>query len=85
MADKVESAGGNRFTLRDVPGTTVAVAALAVLGAAAVVSAPFAVWYWRKRKRADALASSAPGPEPDASAMSTPEESTEARGPSSGW
>ncbi len=41
--------------LRDVSGTTVALTSLAILGAAAVVTAPLWLWYRRKRKRADAL------------------------------
>jgi len=52
-----------RFGLRDVPGTTLAVASLAILVAAAVVAAPLWLWYRHKRKRADALASHPPTPE----------------------
>jgi hypothetical protein len=52
-----------RFGLRDVPGTTLAVASLAILGAAALAAAPDWLWYRHKRKRADALASQAPIPE----------------------
>ena len=59
-----------RFGLRDVPGTTLAVASLAILGAAALVTAPLCLWYRRKRKRADALASQPPAPE--ATAEETP-------------
>jgi hypothetical protein len=45
-----------RFQWRDVPGTTIALTSLAVLGAAAVISTPLWLWYRRKRKKADALA-----------------------------
>ncbi len=81
MAEKAESPTRNRFSLRDVPGTTIAVAALAVLGAAAIVSAPFSVWYWRKRKRAEALASHPAAPDATPGADSTSQESAEPRGP----
>jgi hypothetical protein len=54
MADEKSPAKG-RFGLRDVPGTTLAVASLAILGAAALVTAPLWLWYRRKRKRADTL------------------------------
>ncbi len=43
------------FGLDQVSGTTVAVASLAILGAAALVTAPIWLWYRGKRKRADAL------------------------------
>ncbi len=49
-----------RFGLRDMPGTTIAVTSLAILGAAALVTAPLWLWYRRKRKRADALAGQPP-------------------------
>jgi hypothetical protein len=45
---------------RDLPGATLALTSLAILGAAAVVSTPFWVLYRRKRKRVDALVN-APG------------------------
>ncbi len=45
-----------RFSLRDVPGTTIALTSLALLGAAAVVTTPLWLWYRAKRKRTDALA-----------------------------
>ncbi len=48
--------------LREVPGTTLAVASLALLGVGAVVATPLWLWYRRKRKRADALAYQAPPP-----------------------
>lgn len=44
------------FSLRDVPGTTIAVTSLALLGAAAVVTTPLWLWYRAKRRRTDALA-----------------------------
>jgi hypothetical protein len=57
MARETHRRVRDRFGLRDVPGTTLAVASLAILGAAAVVATPVWLWYRRKRKRADALAS----------------------------
>lgn len=64
MVEKTDLPERKRFGLRDVSGTTVAVATLAVLGAAAIVSAPLWVWYRRKRKRTDALASNPPAEAP---------------------
>jgi len=55
MVDEKKSPKRPHFGLHDVPGTTLAVASLAVLGAAALVTAPLWLWYRRKRKRADAL------------------------------
>jgi hypothetical protein len=55
MAEETHVPDRRRFGLRDVPGTTVAVTSLAVLGAAALVTAPLVLWYRRKRKRVDAL------------------------------
>ncbi len=49
-------AAKDRFGLRHVPGTTIAMASLAILGAAALVGTPLWLWYRHKRKRADALA-----------------------------
>ncbi len=46
----------SHFNWRDVPGTTIALTSLAILGAAAVISTPLWLWYRRKRKRTDALA-----------------------------
>jgi hypothetical protein len=56
MADETSPAKPGRFRLYDVPGTTLAVASLAILGAAALVTAPLWLWYRTKRKKADALA-----------------------------
>ncbi len=47
----------SHFHWRDVPGTTIALTSLAILGAAAVISTPLWLWYRRKRKKTDALAS----------------------------
>ncbi|MGE5358518.1 MAG: hypothetical protein ACM3NQ_05825, partial [Bacteroidales bacterium] len=55
MAEESSSPQRRRFGLRDLSGTTVALTSLAVLGAAAVVTAPLVFWYRRKRKRVDAL------------------------------
>jgi hypothetical protein len=46
--------------LKEVSGATLALTSLAVMGAAAVVSAPVWIWYRRKRKRTDSMASTAP-------------------------
>jgi hypothetical protein len=40
---------------RDLPGTTLALTSLAILGAAAIVSTPFWVLYRRKMKRVDKM------------------------------
>ncbi len=56
MAEQTGAPDRRRFGLRDVPGTTIALTSLAILGAAAVVTTPLWLWYRRKRKRADALA-----------------------------
>ncbi len=70
-----EGGARDHFRLRDVPGTTLAAASLAILGAAALVGAPLWLWYRHKRRRADALArqplhpdngQSETPPEPDA-------------------
>jgi hypothetical protein len=50
--------------LRDVSGTTIALTSLAVMAAAAVVSAPVWFYYRSKRKRTDALVSQAHGDVP---------------------
>jgi hypothetical protein len=55
MADETHAPERRRFSLKDVPGTTIAITSLAILGAAAVVTTPLWLWYWRKRKRTDAL------------------------------
>lgn len=57
MTDHNDAPARKRSALRDVSGTTVALTSLAVMGAAAVVSAPIWYWYRRKRKRTDALVS----------------------------
>lgn len=64
MVRELHAGDRGRFGLRDVPGTTLAVASLAILGAAALVATPVWLWYRRKRKRADALASQPPAAEP---------------------
>lgn len=51
-----------KATWRETSGTTLALTGLALLGAAAVVTTPFWVWYRRKRKRADRF-SQVPPPE----------------------
>ena len=56
MTEQTGAPERRRFGLRDVPGTTIALTSLAILGAAAVVTTPLWLWYRRKRKRADALA-----------------------------
>ncbi len=56
MAERTGAPERRRFGLRDVPGTTIALTSLAILGATAVVTTPLWLWYRRKRKRADALA-----------------------------
>ncbi len=60
MADETDLSERRRFGLRDMPGTTIALTSLAILGAAALVTAPLWLWYRRKRKRADALAEQPP-------------------------
>ncbi len=60
MAEDRHGPERHGFGLRDVPGTTVAITSLAILGAAALVAAPVWLWYRHKRRRADALASEAP-------------------------
>ncbi len=60
MADEEDVPQPRRFGLRDMPGTTIAVTSLAILGAAALVTTPLWWWYRRKRKRADALAAQTP-------------------------
>ncbi len=47
-------------SLKDVSGTTMALTSLAIMGAAAVVSAPVWMWYRRKRKRTDSMAGTPP-------------------------
>ena len=47
-------------SLKDVSGTTLALTSLAIMGAAAVVSAPVWMWYRRKRKRTDSMAGTPP-------------------------
>ncbi len=68
MAEQTRAPEHRRFGLRDVSGTTIAVASLAILGAAALVTTPLWLWYRRKRKRTDALARQSGGtgvpPEP---------------------
>ncbi len=56
MAEETHTSRRRRFGLRDVSGTTIAVSGLAILGAAALVTAPLWLWYRRKRKRTDVLA-----------------------------
>ena len=65
------------FGLSDVSGTTIAITSLAILGAAAIVTAPLWLWYRRKRKRADALARQAAG------VVASPEEAATDAGGSS--
>jgi hypothetical protein len=48
---------------RDVPGTTLAVTGLVVLGAAAIVSAPFWMWHRRKRRRTDEMVKTVSAPQ----------------------
>ena len=62
MAEETHGPERRRFGLRDVSGTTVALTSLAILGAAALVTAPLWLWYRHKVKRADALARQAPSP-----------------------
>lgn len=69
MTDGNDAPTNKRSALRDVSGTTLALTSLAVMGVAAVVSAPAWFWYRRKRKRTDALVAQAP---PDATAPATP-------------
>ena len=58
--DETHRTERRRFGLQDVSGTTIAIASLATLGAAALVTAPLWLWYRRRRKRADALARQSP-------------------------
>jgi hypothetical protein len=66
---------------KSVPGTTLALTSLAVLGAAAVVSAPLWFYYRRKRKRTDSLANTPPAgaqaPAPSGEPGPTPQAATE--------
>lgn len=71
MTDSNDAPTKKPSALRDMSGTTVALTSLAVMAAAAVVSAPVWFWYRRKRKRTDAFVSQAHGdvlPEPPAEA-----------------
>ncbi len=72
MADESEAPTSKRNALRDVSGTTLALTSLAVMGVAAVVSAPVWYWYRRKRKRTDALVSQAPPDTPAVTAAAAP-------------
>ena len=56
MGDEKGGPARQHFGLRDVPGTTIAITSLAILGATALVTAPVWLWYRRKRKRTDRLA-----------------------------
>jgi hypothetical protein len=56
MADEKHRSKRRGFCLHDVPGTTVALTSLAILGGAALLTTPLWLWYRHKRKRADALA-----------------------------
>lgn len=60
MAEDTHFPQRRRFGLRDVSGTTIAVTSLAILGAAALVTAPLWLWYRRKLRRTDALARQSP-------------------------
>lgn len=61
MTDSNDAPTKKPSALRDMSGTTVALTSLAMMAAAAVVSAPVWFWYRRKRKRTDALVSQAHG------------------------
>lgn len=61
-----------RSRLRDLSGTTLALTSLAILGAAAVVSAPVWLYYRRKRKRTDALLAEAAKAAAEAKATERP-------------
>jgi hypothetical protein len=58
--DPIDIPTKKRSALRDVSGTTVALTSLAVMGVAAIVSAPLWYWHRRKRKRTDALVAQTP-------------------------
>lgn len=60
MTDSNDAPTNKPSVLRDVSGTTVALTSLALMGAAAVVSAPLWFWYRRKRRRTDALVAQTP-------------------------
>jgi hypothetical protein len=55
-----------KATWRETSGTTLALTGLALLGAAALVTTPFWVWYRRKRKRADEFSQIPPEEPPQA-------------------
>ncbi len=55
MVDQKDDPRPPRFRLRDLSGTTIAVASLVVVGAAALLTTPVWLWYRQKRKRTDAL------------------------------
>ena len=61
MSDSNDAPTKKPSALRDMSGTTVALTSLAVMAAAAVVSAPVWFWYRRKRKRTDVFVSQPPG------------------------
>jgi hypothetical protein len=64
---------------RDLPGTTLALTSLAILGAAAIVSTPMWVLYRRKRKRVDRMVNDPPAV-PDATGAGTTPGAAEATG-----
>ena len=61
-------------SLKDVSGATMALTSLAIMGAAAVVSAPVWIWYRRKRKKTDSMAGTPPAASarPDSTPSSSP-------------
>ena len=61
MTDTPDAPPKKPSALRDVSGTTVALTSLAVMAAAAVVSAPVWFYYRSKRRRAEALVAEAQG------------------------
>ena len=70
-------------SLKDVSGATLALTSLAIMGAAAVVSAPVWMWYRRKRKKTDSMAGTPPpaGARPDATPASAPAPATRPEDP----
>ncbi len=72
MTDSTDAPPKKPSALRDMSGTTVALTSLAVMAAAAVVSAPVWFYYRSKRKRTDALVSQAHGDVPPDRATDAP-------------
>jgi hypothetical protein len=72
-------------SLKDVSGTTLALTSLALMGAAAVVSAPVWIWYRRKRKKTDSMAGTPPPAAARADVTAASESAPAERPPDPPW